>query len=330
MHIKKFISNYNIFVVRSQIFKRNTILFPDLVMGIIYSTQEATALRRYNDYSYEEIYNESVLGSQSIEEKIEELRSSKVKYKYVVKTIKSGDMIESEIYPVYERKNDTPRVDKEKDSKDSQKNLNDRNARKKIVRLVNANFGKNSLALTLTYQDKYLPTESQAKKDVKNYIRRLKTYLKKNNLPELKYIYVIEFVDEEEQHKSKKIRVHHHVIINSMDRDIAEDLWAKGRAEAKRLEPDDFGLEGIARYMLKLQKGSKRWYASRNLKKPEVYRAVTKLTRRKAENMARNQNELQSLFESLYSNKYQFNDCKTFLSDITGGFYLYCRMRKKE
>lgn len=286
-------------------------------------------MSKYADYDYLEIYNDSVLGARTIEEKIEELRSSGKKYKYKVKTIKSGPMLESEIYPVYEKRKDIPKREKEKESKESQNNLNEKNAKKKIVRLVNTNFTKDDLFVTLTYEDKYLPTEKQAKRDVQNYIRRLKTYRKKNNLPDLKYIYVIEYVDEEEQHKSKKIRVHHHILINNMDRNAAEDIWGKGRAEAKRLQPDDFGLEGIARYMVKDPRG-KRWYASRNLKQPEVHRAVTKLTKRRAENMVRNEYELENIFESLYSNKYQFIDCKPFYSDIVGGFYLYCRMRKKE
>jgi hypothetical protein len=185
------------------------------------------------------------------------------------------------------------------------------------------------LFITLTYKDKYLPTEKQAKKDVQNYIRRIKAYRKKNNLPDLKYVYVLEFVDEEERHKSKKIRVHHHIIINNMDRNVAEDLWGKGRVEAKRLQPDDFGLEGIARYMVKQPRG-KRWYASRNLKQPVVHRAVTKLTKRKAENMAMKQDSLEEVFEKMYSYKYNYINCQPFYSDIVGGFYLYCKMKKRD
>lgn len=286
-------------------------------------------MSKYNEYDYLEIYNESVLGIQSTEEKIEELRATGKKYKYIVKTIQSGDMLESEIYPVYEKRKDVPRREKEKLSKEIQEKLNEKNAKKKYVRIVNTNFTKNDLMVTLTYQDKYLPTEKQAKKDVVNYLNRIKRYRKKMGLEELKYVYVLEFVDEAVQHKSKKIRVHHHIIMNAMDRDIAEDIWGKGRAEAKRLQPDEFGLEGMARYMVKDSRG-KRWYGSRNLKKPTVKRAITKLTKRRAEKLALNENMHEEIFEALYSNKYKFNDCNTFISDITGGFYLYCRMRKRD
>ncbi len=276
------------------------------------------------------IIDRSVLGAQSREEKIEELRSYGKRYKYVLKTIISGSVLESEIYPVYEKSKDIPRRDKEKDSKESQANLNEKNAIKQFIRITNTNFGKDDLLLTATYEDKYLPTQKQAKKDVTNYIRRIKRYREKNNLPELKYVYVIEYVDEEEQHKSKKIRVHHHIIINKMDRNIAENLWGKGRVEARRLQPDESGLEGIARYMMKQPKGSKRWYGSRNLKKPKVYRSVTRLTKNKTELMAKAPEKLPGMFENLYKGKYRFQNCSPYYSDIVGGFYLYCQMRRRD
>lgn len=285
-------------------------------------------MSKYADYNYLDIYDNKVLGEQTLEDKIEELRTSKKRYKYMVKTIISGSVLESEIYPVYEKRIDIPRKDKEKATKESQKNLNDKNAKKHFVRIVNTNFTQNDLLITLTYQDKYLPTQKQAKKDITNYIRRLKRYRKKHNLPELKYVYVIEWVDETDQHKSKKVRVHHHIIINKMDRNAAEDLWGKGRVEARRLQPDEYGLEGIARYMLKQPKGEKRWSGSRNLKQPKVYKSVTKLTKRKAEKLATNP-EIAEIFESMYQGKYKYNDCSKYYSDIVGGFYLYCRMRKR-
>lgn len=296
----------------------------------ILSQQQEDELIKMGANSIERfIINDSVLGEVTREEKIDQLRKSSKKYKYYLKTILSGNMLEAEVYPIYEKKSDTPRRDKDKVSKESQDNLNDKNARKKFIRLVNTNFSKNDLLITLTYEDKYLPTQKQAKKDVQNYIRRLKNYREKQGLPELKYIYVIEYVDEEEQHKSKKIRVHHHILINKMDRDAAENLWKRGRVDARRLQPDDFGLEGIARYLLKDPKG-KRWYRSRNLKEPAIHRSVTKLSKRKAEKIALNTGDIPEMFEKLYADKYRFNDCQTYISDITGGVYLYCRMHRRD
>lgn len=279
------------------------------------------------DYEPNEIYDREILGEETLEEKIEQLRG--INYCYVVKTIISGPIVESEIYPVYTKRKNIPRREKEKISRTAQKNLNDKNAKKKITRLVNTNFTNRDLAVTLTYQDRYLPNEEQARRDIQNYIRKLKRYRKKHGLPDLKYIYVIGCVSEEEKKNSKKVRVHHHLIINDMDRDVVENLWGKGRAEAKRLQPDDFGLEGIARYMADQNNGSKRWYASRNLKQPKVYKSYTKLTKRKAEKLARNGASWEETFEKMYKGKYKYSDCKMYESDFTGGFYLYCRMRRR-
>lgn len=285
-------------------------------------------MSKYADYNHLEIYDNKVLGEETPEEKIEDLRKRVGKrYKYIVKTIISGEMVECEIYPVYLKRSEVPRREKKKESRESQKNLNDKNAIKQFTRIVNTNFTKDDLMITLTYEDKYLPNYKRAKKDITNYINRLKRYRKKNNLPDLKYVYVIEWVDEEEQHKSKKIRVHHHIIINQMDRNAAEDIWRMGRVEAKRLQPDEYGLEGMARYLLKQPKGDKRWTGSRNLDTPIVYRSVSKLTKRKAEKMAMDPNNLPELFESLYKDKYKYTDHDKYYSDFVGGFYLYCRMR---
>lgn len=305
------------------------------------------AVKKYTEYDYESIYNKELLGEESIEECIEQLKKSGKAYGYVVKTIQSGDMLESEIYPLYRKRKQVPRREEQetKESRLAQIKLNWKNAVKNAVRLINTNFKQNDYFVTLTYKDGDLPNEEQAKKDIKNYIAKLRRYIKKNKLPELKYMYSIEFISEDERGKTKRIRIHHHMIMNAViPREIVEDLWGKGRADAKRLQADEFGFEGVTRYITKkrklhqcnkdgpeeaaVRKFEKSWVSSKNLKKPTVNKATTKLTKRKAENMAKNQNQLKELFEQLYKNKYIYNDSTTYLSDITGGFYIYARMRR--
>lgn len=287
---------------------------------------------KHKDYKYELIYDKKILGEEEREERIEALRGKK--YKEKVKTIMSGSMLESEIYPVYEKSRDTPRADKKRTTEEAMKKYNDKMAMKQMVRLINTNFGQDDLYITLTYPDKVLPTESQARKDMTNYIRRLKDARKKLNLPELKYLYVIEFVTEEEAKYTRKVRIHHHLIINKMDRDLAEEVWRKAkqkaRAESRRLQPDDFGLEGVARYLGKWKKGKKRWYSSRNLKKPTVNTSVTKLSKRKVEKIAREPDRWKEIFEAMYKHKYSLLDVEVFYSDIVGGFYIRARMKQKE
>jgi hypothetical protein len=275
----------------------------------------------YSSELYLDIFDKAYEDSR--EEKFESLRTKNI-FTYRVKTIKSGNMLECEIYPIWKRKSEVSRAKKEMSTRKAQKNLNDKNAKKNIIRLMNANFNERDLAMVLSYKGKP-PDENQARKDIQNYIRRIRDYRKKHGLSDLKYIYVIEFETE----GNNKKRIHHHLIMNDMDRDIAEKLWNSGYANSKRLQPNEFGLEGIARYICKDPKGSKRWCASRNLDEPKVTIADHKITRNQAAKIARNQNEAHLIFQKIYKG-YIFNDLSVKFNDFVSGAYLYARMRMDE
>ena len=276
--------------------------------------------------AYEESY--AVDKEDSKEEHIEGLRDTLLAG-YRVKTIKSGPMLEVEAYPFWKIPQGS-RKKKGEESSQTQKNLNDKNTQKHVVRLVNTNF-KNyeDLWMHYTYPEGMLPADfEQAKKDMTNLIRRMKNWLKKREQYkdfELKYIYVTEHTRD-----GNKVRAHHHMVTNFPDRDVAEDLWnCGGRPRSRRLKSDDFGLEGMARYITK-EKGSKkmkRYTPSRNLKQPTVTVADTKLTRRRAEKIAREEISAQETFESWYKN-YQFKDMQVKFSDFVSGAYLYVRMKR--
>lgn len=180
----------------------------------------------------------------------------------------SGDVYECEIYfSLRERGRPIPRGKNTNLSSKEQQEINTRQARKKLIRLINANFGPGDCFITLTYA-REPPDMAQAAKDLKNYLRRVRYYQKKQGLPELKYIAVTEAETE---------RVHHHVILSSMSADTAIRLWSVkdgvpiGRVLFSRLDP---GAEytGLALYITKEQRGGrkKRWSQSRNLKRPKV------------------------------------------------------------
>lgn len=279
--------------------------------------------RGYSIENYEELY--TILYEDSIEEQIEALRDKDIK-KYRIKTIKSGPMLECEIYPIWKTRNKECRI-KINPSREVQKNLNEKNAKKKVIRLINTNFTKKDIWATFEYDNEHLPANpEEAKKDIQNYIRRLNRIVKKNKLPALKYIFVTEY--EEDEKKGKK-RVHHHIVMNFPDRDLAEEIWDKGgRTHSRRLQPDDFGLEGLARYITKDPRGSKRFTASRNLAKPQIRIADSKMTKPKAEQIAKNQNLAGDIFQKIYD-QYIFNDISVKFSKYVSGAYLYVRMRHR-
>lgn len=283
---------------------------------------------RYVIENYEEVYSiDNSTYEDSVEERIEKLRDKQVG-KYRVKTIRSGDMLEVEAYPIWVVP--VGRGKRKGSSTKAQQNLNDKNTIKRVTRLTHANFTEEDMWATYTYSNAKLPADhEQAKKDMQNFIRRLKRWLKKQKKYsdfELKYIYVTEFSDG----NGKKTRIHHHMITNFPDRDVAEELWnGGGRKQTRRLQPDDFGLEGLVRYVLKDKKNNptKRYTVSRNLKPPKVTIADSKMTRKRAERIAIEEICAQELFEKMYQG-YKFNDIDIKFSDFTSGAYLYVRMKK--
>lgn len=277
----------------------------------------------YVDYDYENIYDKTVLGEETTEDAIR--RGKKMVGKVVVKTVQAGDMLESEVYPVLLNIPEGIRI-KKKRTREEQKNLNDRNTKKWVVRLVQENFKEGDLFVTLPYEDYYYPDFDRAKKDIKNYIAKLKRYRKKKGLEPLKYIYVISFLEEGET--TKKVRMHHHILINAMDRNVAEELWTKSnRASSKKLKPDEYGLTGIAKYIAGNQ-GRRRWEKSRNLRKPKENRSISKLSRKKLNDLARDQAIHKEVFEKMYKGKYIFLDSEVRYSNYVGSFYIYTRMRR--
>ena len=246
---------------------------------------------------------------------------------YREKRIYSGDYLEVELFQISMFDTKKSRAEKERLSKPKQRNLNHKNAKKHLIRLMNANFTEKDLAVHLTYSDEHLPhDEDQARKDVQNYIRRLKTAIKRKELPDLKYIAVIECQNPDKGRKS--IRIHHHIVMSGdLSRDDVEAIWGKGRCNADRLQPDEFGFEGLARYITKDPRGSKRWSQSQNLKQPIIKVNDHKYSRRKVDQLARCQGE-RELIELLYP-EYTFTSIEPEVNEVTGSIHIYIKMRKK-
>ena len=185
------------------------------------------------------------------------------------RTIIAGDVMEIEEYTCYSHQAKTYSRGmniNETDEEKAQRNFRD--SIKKLARLINCNFRQGDLFITLTHRDRVTPAE--ADKELTNFLRRLKRYRKKHDLPELKYIARTE---------SEKKREHHHLIINGMSQDVIYDLWKLGRVMISRLEPGG-DYTGLAVYVMKeeTEPQKRRWRASKNLDKP-----IVKIKKLKAE-----------------------------------------------
>lgn len=275
----------------------------------------------YNSAKYEFLFDRS---EEISEDAFERLRHRDV-FRYRARSIKAGNVLEVEIFPIWNTQNEVRKA-KRATTREAQRNLNDRNAKKKLIRKINANFTEEDLCVTLTYKGGFVPDEEQARRDIRNYLRRVRQYRRKNGLPELKYVYVIEYGGGDGRRK----RVHHHVIMSGMDRDIAEELWqGRGWANSRRLQPDDYGLEALARYMTKEPNGGKRWAASKNLVDPKITEADTKISKRRVEKMAADFEEAPAEILCKLFPGYDFNECNVKHSSYVAGAYIYAKMHRR-
>lgn len=228
---------------------------------------------------------------------------------------------------------------KQRISKPSQKNLNDKNAKRYLLELGNGNFGKGDWDMTLTYDPNFEPDSIEAaEKEVANFIRRLKYRRKKMEVEPLKYILVSEYKVNDDGEFTTKI--HHHLIVNGdptgkFTRDDVEKCWYTnrgkdkiGRINTRNLQPDENGITGLLKYLSKDPKGKKRWSASRNLNVPFQLPANDSYYRKsKLEKLAKSNDQGREFFENRYKN-YRIAEIEFYYYERTG-WHAYLKMWRK-
>lgn len=243
----------------------------------------------------------------------------------------AGDRMECEIYPVFGREDEQKaRAAKKNITPMKQKRLNDERARRRLILLADANFGEKDIHLTLTYRT--APNLEQCRKDLRNFLLRVKRYREKLGMDPLKYIYTIEGKRETSQGAGVN-RIHIHMLMNGgVSRERLEEMWEMGYANADRLQPTERGLEEIASYIIKEARnkdGARKWSASRNLVQPKRRTTDAKTPKRIVKLIAHDiRNEAKEQTEKLYP-KYQFVDCKVYYSDQIDGVYIRILMRRR-
>ena len=245
---------------------------------------------------------------------------------YRTRTTVAGPRLEAEVYPIFGRSTEAclKRAKKTNVTPEKQARLNRERSIRHLVQLADANFTDEDVHVTLTYRQ--APTFERAQKDMRNFLLKVKRLREKRGLPALRYIYTIEG-DED----GRKQRIHIHLLMNGdMDRGEIERIWAKGYANADRLQPDENGLEAIARYIAKQQRNRRRWCASRNLKQPKSRTSDSRCSNARVKRIAFDmRNQAKEEMEKVYPG-YRFVSCTVRYSDVIDGAYIRCVMRKKE
>ena len=250
---------------------------------------------------------------------------------YRTRTIKAGDRLEAEVYPIFGREQERQlRAKKHNQTPERVFRNNINRAKRRLILLMEANFKVNEdIHITLTYAGENREY-NRAKQDVKNFFRRVKRAREKEGLPELKYIWAIGHDQDQ--------KLHIHVVMSGgIERDRLERMWGKGIANTMRLQQFGNGLAGVANYLYEQNerekvKGNrfnfKSWAGSRNLDPPKEHESDSKISKARIKRIAFDfKNEAKEIMERTYPG-YVYNSCAVFYSDVTDGVYIRCVMRK--
>lgn len=262
---------------------------------------------------------------------------------YRTRTIKAGPRLEAEIYPIFGREQEErARAARASLTPEKIQRHNDEQARRNLVRLMDANFGDGDLSLTLTYAGT-APGFRQVIRDTKNFIARVRRQRKRMGLPEMKYIYAVEDVAEG---RAKNTHVHL-VTTGDLPAEELRRIWEKGRGwagqhgfcDCDQLQPGKEGLEALARYIYDQnkgrtrEKGQRKYSCSKNLKKPKTRISDTKVSAGRVKRLSRvfacDESEARRIMEQIYPG-YEFVRGSARGSDIIEGIYVRVLMRRRE
>lgn len=262
------------------------------------------------------------------------------------RTIKAGSMVYVECFPVWNT-NTAARVRSEaakEAHREAQRRMDEKNAKKKLIRKMNANFGRGDLFITCEHApEKQAQDAKAAQRIMQNFLRRVKTIRRRRGLPDMRYIYVIEQTNS----RVYGTRFHYHVIMSGdgVDRDEIEQAWTRGKGgfcNSRRTLPDEKGLARLACYMLAdkerrtpetdgknpQKKAGRRWNCSKNLIEPVESVADKKISIRKAGQIAVSVlEEAGKIFGKLYPDC-ELIECEVKRSQWAAGVYISAELHR--
>lgn len=196
---------------------------------------------------------------------------------YIKEICKAGKTIEiSKYYSFRWHIKGEKRERAEDESSEAQKRINQRQAETKLRRILNTNFRDGDYLLTLDFYKTNLPRGSDEMQELTSKaIRKMRAILKRQGLDkEWKYVYVKEV--------GKRSSRHIHMVMTKTDIEILRKCWPYGGIHLQPLYSNgQYGQIAayFIKYAIKTEENEgmligKRWYGSRNLKKPIVRKKV--------------------------------------------------------
>lgn len=185
------------------------------------------------------------------------------------KTIRAGRLVWDVTYTVARpnaSKQERKRIREVTEEQIQRTNAN--TAQRKLEMLMATNFDDTDLVLTVTYRDADLPDSADVtRKHLGKVFAQMRVYRKARDLPELKYIYILEG-------RHGDHRPHAHIIVNAAggDLELMRSLWIWGD-DIQLNYIRERGYDGWAGYLTKERReaslnGKKQFVGSRNLARP--------------------------------------------------------------
>lgn len=246
------------------------------------------------------------------------------------KEIKAGEYMDVEIFPVLDRQWSKTGEGKTK-SPEAIRKVNLRNARKRLTRLLNTNFGKGDIIATLT--DKEAKTEEDAKRHLDNYIKALRRLVEKYE-EELTYLYVMETTSKGVYHIHMAIRNFAGTAQEGIEKIRAK--WRHGISRIDPIQESEGGLKGFALYITQKKSAQekilrRRWAGSKNLRKPVEKITDKRFSKRAADRIAREAREdARAMIEKKYPGYMLISEPEIYYSDILPGAYIYLSLRRRD
>lgn len=201
----------------------------------------------------------------------------------------SGKVVE--LSTVFVSANTKPRRNKRKGTTTAQKqDENERDAVKRLARIINVNYAHGDLFLTLKYDDEGFARlarvaldrrkEGQSTEDAvletaehlcALFIRRVRRHLKEQGMDPGE-IRIVSSTSDMDGDTGEFVRPHHHLIMPRVSFEAAAKLWTEGSVEYQILKDQD-DYTPLAVYICKQVRrrpDAKKWHTTRNMKKTVV------------------------------------------------------------
>ena len=273
-------------------------------------------------------------------------------------TWRAGNLLEIACYPLTRLGEAAKREAKRRRSTPAMEKVNARNAERKIMRYIEANFSPEACVVTGTYaypadgdyammdvkamageyEARKLPWEMErVRMDVRNWLGKLRRRVKQlAGDPRRDFKWLIRIEESKEPPiPGIPAKFHFHAVVEGpgLDSQAVKALWEEkhGTARVDGLCLNDDGAARLARYFTKQKSGGRWWSHSRNLIDPPPRVSDRKVSRRRLSKLAGDvMKDGREILEKLYPG-YRLAEAPVVrYSDFVAGAYIYARMRRRD